>query len=327
VTAPLLDVSGLCVQAFAAGGWTAVVEDVGLRVEAGRIRGLIGESGCGKTMTALTLLGMEGYCGWRRTAGRALCGGRDLFAMDEPAWRAFRGTGAAMIFQEPLSALNPVLTAGRQAAEVMAAHGLASATQAKRRVLELFASTGIDDPAFAYDAYPFQLSGGMRQRVAIAMALAGEPRLLVADEPTTALDVTIQAQILRLLRRVVDARAMGLVLITHDLGVAAELCDEVTVMYAGEVVENADVFAFYDGPAHPYAAGLLASLPSRSPENGSFGGIEGSVPTPGNYPPGCRFAPRCPRADDICRATRPRLEQIAPGRFARCFYPLLGAST
>jgi oligopeptide/dipeptide ABC transporter ATP-binding protein len=317
--------AGLCVAVPAPDrpdGWLRVVEDVRLRVETGKVCGLIGESGCGKTMTALALLGLEGFQGWRRTGGRALFCGRDLFTQDAAAWRAFRGAGAAMIFQEPLSALNPVLACGPQAAEILTAHGLAGRAEAKARVLELFARTGLPDPDHAWSAYPFELSGGQRQRVMIAMALAGEPKLLVADEPTTALDVTIQAQILRLLRRAVDERAMGLVLITHDLGVAAQLCDVVVVMYAGEVVESADVFSFYAAPAHPYSAGLLASLPSRSRQG--FGGIEGAVPAPGNMPPGCRFAPRCDRAEAVCGGQRPDLGEIAPGRFVRCFFPLVG---
>ncbi|MBF0514780.1 MAG: ABC transporter ATP-binding protein, partial [Desulfovibrionaceae bacterium] len=280
MSAPLLDVAGLCVAVPAPGGWLPVVEDVGLRVTAGKVCGLIGESGCGKTMTALALLGMEGFQGWRRTGGRALFDGRDIFAQDAAAWRAFRGAGAAMIFQEPLSAPNPVLACGRQAAEVLTAHGLAGRARAKARVLELFERTGLPDPHFVWSAYPFELSGGQRQRVMIAMALAGGPKLLVADEPTTALDVTVQAQIVRLLRQTVDESAMGLALITHDLGVAAQLCDDIVVMYAGEVVESADVFSFYAAPAHPYCAGLLASLPSRGA--GGFGGIEGAVPAPGD---------------------------------------------
>jgi len=325
VNAPLLDMTGLCVSVPAPDrpdGWMSVVEDVGLRVEAGKVCGLIGESGCGKTMTALALLGLEGFQGWRRTGGRAFFCGRDIFNQDAAAWRDFRGAGAAMIFQEPLSALNPVLACGPQAAEILTAHGLAGRAEAKTRVLELFSQTGLTDAHFAWSAYPFELSGGQRQRVMIAMALAGEPKLLVADEPTTALDATIQAQILRLLRQAVDARAMGLVLITHDLGVAAQLCDVVVVMYAGLVVESAGVTSFYAGPAHPYAAGLLASLPANTASG--FGGIEGTVPAPGNMPPGCRFAPRCRRAGDVCRAQRPALMEIAPGRCVRCFFPLSG---
>jgi len=327
VSAPLLDMTGLCVAVPAPDrpdGWRTVVEDVGLRVDEGKVCGLIGESGCGKTMTALALLGLEGFQGWRRIGGRALVHGRDIFTQNAAAWRAFRGTGAAMIFQEPLSALNPVVACDRQAAEICIAHGLAGRAGAKARVLELFEQTGLPDPRFAWGAYPFELSGGQRQRVMIAMALAGDPKLLLADEPTTALDVTIQAQILRLLRRTVDARAMGLLLITHDLGVAAQLCDDIVVMYAGEVVESADVFSFYAAPAHPYSAGLLASLPSRasgSPADG-FGGIEGTVPAPGNMPPGCRFEPRCPRAGEVCRAKHPMLTEIAPCRPAHPDHPI-----
>jgi len=293
------------------------VDGIDLRLAAGETLALLGESGCGKSATALALLRLLPAAG-RIVAGEALFGGRDLLRLPESEMRAVRGGGMAMIFQEPATSLNPVLTVGRQMAEVLARHRALRGAAAQAAALELLAAGGIAHGARRLGEYPFQLSGGMKQRVMIAMALAGEPRLLIADEPTTALDVTIQAQILELLRRLQAERAMGMLLITHDLGVVAQMATRVGVMYAGEIVEEAPLAAFFSAPRHPYTQKLFAALPDLGRRGGLLQTIPGQVPSLSAMPGGCRFAARCEHAWELCRQQSPQWRQVAVDHRVRC---------
>ncbi|HRD91041.1 MAG TPA: ATP-binding cassette domain-containing protein, partial [Accumulibacter sp.] len=293
------------------------VDGIELRLAAGETLALLGESGCGKSATALALLRLLPAAG-RIVTGEVLFGGRDLMRLPESEMRAVRGGGMAMIFQEPATSLNPVLTVGRQLAEVLARHRALSGAAAQATALELLVAVGIADAPRRLGEYPFQLSGGMKQRVMIAMALAGEPRLLIADEPTTALDVTIQAQILELLRRLQAERAMGMLLITHDLGVVAQMATRVGVMYAGEIVEEAPRAAFFAAPRHPYAQKLFAALPDLARRGGQLQTIPGQVPSLSAMPAGCRFAARCEHAWELCRQQSPQWRQVAVNHRVRC---------
>ncbi|WP_300452639.1 ABC transporter ATP-binding protein [Accumulibacter sp.] len=303
----------------AAGALLPAVDGVDFEIAAGETLALLGESGCGKSATALALLRLLPAAG-RIVGGAVRFAGRDLLRLPEAAMRGVRGGGLAMIFQEPATSLNPVSTVGRQLAEVLACHlGLAGAA-ARERSLELLNAVGIADPARRLGEYPFQLSGGMKQRVMIAMALAGNPRLLIADEPTTALDVTIQAQILELLRRLQVERAMGMLLITHDLGVVAQMATRVGVMYAGEVVEQAPRNVFFGAPCHPYTRMLFAALPDLARRRGRLATIAGQPPRLSEMPGGCRFAARCPQVQEICRHQSPVWQQVADGHLVRCHF-------
>jgi peptide/nickel transport system ATP-binding protein len=293
------------------------VDGIDLRLAAGETLALLGESGCGKSATALALLRLLPAAG-RIVAGEVCFGGRDLLRLPESEMRAVRGGGMAMIFQEPATSLNPVLTVGRQLAEVLARHRALGGAAAQATALELLLAVGIADAPRRLGEYPFQLSGGMKQRVMIAMALAGEPRLLIADEPTTALDVTIQAQILELLRRLQAERAMGMLLITHDLGVVAQMATRVGVMYAGEIVEEAPRAAFFSAPRHPYTQKLFAALPDLARRGGQLQTIPGQVPSLSAMPAGCRFAARCEHAWDLCRQQSPQWRQVAVDHRVRC---------
>ncbi len=293
------------------------VDGVDLRLAAGETLALLGESGCGKSATALALLRLLPAAG-RIVAGEVLFGGRDLLRLPESEMRAVRGGGMAMIFQEPATSLNPVLTVGRQMAEVLARHRSLAGAAAQATALELLRAVGIADAQRRLGEYPFQLSGGMKQRVMIAMALAGDPRLLVADEPTTALDVTIQAQILELLRRLQVERAMGMLLITHDLGVVAQMATRIGVMYAGEIVEEAPRASFFSAPRHPYTQKLFAALPDLARRGGQLQTIPGQVPSLSAMPAGCRFAARCEYAWDRCRQQSPQWRQVAIDHRVRC---------
>ncbi len=295
----------------------AAVEGVGFDLAAGETLALLGESGCGKSATALSLLRLLPAAG-RILGGEVRFAGRDLLSLPESEMRAVRGGGMAMIFQEPATSLNPVLTVGRQIGEVLERHAGLTGEGARARALALLADVGIADPARRLDEYPFQLSGGMKQRVMIAMALAGNPRLLVADEPTTALDVTIQAQILELLGRLQAERGMGILLITHDLGVVARMATRVGVMYAGELVEEAPRAAFFAAPRHPYTQKLFAALPDLARRGGRLETIPGQVPPLAAMPSGCRFAARCPHAWQRCRDEAPAWHAPAPGHRVRC---------
>jgi peptide/nickel transport system ATP-binding protein len=295
----------------------AAVDGIDFDLRAGETLALLGESGCGKSASALSLLRLL------PAAGRILNGdirfdGRDLLHLPETEMRAVRGGGMAMIFQEPATSLNPVLTVGRQIGEVLERHMGLAGDAARTRCVELLTAVGIADPQRRLDEYPFQLSGGMKQRVMIAVALAGNPRLLVADEPTTALDVTIQAQILELLRRLQAERGMGMLLITHDLGVVAQMAQRIAVMYAGQIVEEAPREAFFGAPRHPYTVKLFAALPDLARRGGRLETISGQVPALSAMPAGCRFAERCPHAWERCRVEAPALHEAEAGHRVRC---------
>ncbi|MCP4545875.1 MAG: ABC transporter ATP-binding protein [bacterium] len=293
-----------------------VVDDLAFTIERGETLCLVGESGCGKTITALSLLKLPPR-GARIVAGEMIFRGRDLTGMSEKEMRDIRGGEIAMIFQEPMTSLNPLLRVGDQVGESLRRHRRMSGAAARSAVLDLFAEVGIPDPAQRLNSFPHELSGGLRQRVMIAMALACGPALLIADEPTTALDVTIQAQILRRLTHLRTSRNLAILLITHDLGVVAEVGSRVLVMYAGQVVESASVPDLFDTPLHPYTRGLLASLPRVDRDVGRLTGIPGTVPQPGAVPSGCRFRPRCTEAGPGCDATQ-HLAGVGDGRAVRC---------
>jgi len=293
------------------------VDDVSFEIHPGETLGLVGESGSGKSVTALSIMRLVQPPG-RIAAGRILFKGRDLLALDEPAMRAVRGAEISLIFQEPMTALNPVFRVGDQIAEALVVHGRASRREAREKAIELLGAVRIPDPAARVRDYPHQLSGGMRQRVLIAIALACQPSLVIADEPTTALDVTIQAQILDLLREMKAAFHLSLLLITHDLGVVAETADRVAVMYAGRIVETGPVRAVFHQPAHPYTRGLLASKPG-----GALGkrlrAIEGSVAPLGAVPPGLPFNSRCPDRFEPCTSAPPPDYPAGAGQTAKCY--------
>ena len=317
---PLLEVTNLNIFFPQHGGPALVpVDDVSFTVSSGELVALVGESGCGKTLTGLALPRLLPR-GAEIGAGSAIrFRGTDLTALSEPELRAYRGRRIAMVFQDPMTSLNPVMRVGAQIAEAIHAHRKVSRRDARDRVLALLVEVGIADPASRIDAYPHQLSGGMRQRVLIAMALAAEPDLLVADEPTTALDVTIQAQILELLDHLRTARGLAVLLITHDLGIVAGRADRVLVMYAGRIVESAATAQLFAHPAHPYTRGLFASIPRLNATTTRLTPIGGSVPRPDEWPAGCRFHPRCPVVIPRCRTERPPLEAKGPGQLAACW--------
>jgi peptide/nickel transport system ATP-binding protein len=315
----LLVVEGLQVTFHGdAGRTTYAVAGLDLALGEGRTLGLVGESGCGKSVTALTVMGLLPKA-TAEVEGRISFDGIDLLAIPDSELRDLRGNRMAMIFQEPMTSLNPSYTIGEQIIEALERHRGLNRKQARERAIELLRRVGIPSPERRIDDYPHKLSGGMRQRAMIAMALACEPKLLIADEPTTALDVTIQAQILDLLRELKAGSLSTIVLITHDLGVVAEVCDEVAVMYAGEIVERASVDALFAQPEHPYTIGLLGSIPRLDHRTDRLAAIEGLVPSMSELPPGCRFAPRCPFASERCHHERPPIVQIDAGHWSRCF--------
>ena len=314
---PMLEVCGLCTGIGTQG--PEILSDVGLTLVNGEVLGVVGESGSGKSMLALSIMGLLPPPVVVR-AGQVLLQGEDLLAMAGPRMRALRGKDIAMIFQEPMTSLNPVMRVGEQIGEVLRWHLEMRGPAARAEGISLLRRVEMPDPERQIDAYPHELSGGMRQRVMIAMALAGRPRLLIADEPTTALDVTIQAQILELVRKIQRDAGMSVLLITHDLGVIAEMCDRVAVMYAGRVVESGSVLDIFDRPSHPYTRGLLASRPKISAGDGWLSTIEGTVPAVGQLPPGCSFAPRCPLARDACRVV-PRLRTLGETHQVACVVP------
>jgi len=319
--APLLDVRDLVTRFATESGELRAVDGVSFAMRAGTTLGVVGESGSGKSVTALSILRLVRDPPGRVVAGKVHFRGRDLLALSEREMQKVRGAEIAMIFQEPMTSLNPVMTTGAQVAESLVIHRGKSKKEALAEAAELYRLVGIADPQRRIHDYPHQMSGGMRQRVMIAMALACRPALVIADEPTTALDVTIQAQILELLARLRRELGMAMLLITHDLGVVAETCDEVVVMYAGHVVEQAPARALFARPRHPYTAGLIRS---RKPKGDSrqLEAIPGIVPRLDQLPKGCRFADRCDRVQQKCRDEMPQLDVIEPGRLVRCFFPV-----
>ena len=323
--APLLDVGDLSTRIEVAAGTVRAVERVSFRVEAGETLALLGESGCGKSITALSLMRLLPDTG-RIVAGSVRLGGRELLGLPEAEMRSVRGGEMAMIFQEPATSLNPVLTVGVQIGEVLSRHAGLRGEAARRRSRELLEAVGIPDPDRRLGEFPFQLSGGMKQRVMIATALAGEPRLLIADEPTTALDVTIQAQVLDLLAALQESRGMAMLLITHDLGVVARMAHRVGVMYAGELIETAPRGAFFAAPLHPYSRKLFAALPAASRRGGALETIPGSVPPLTREFAGCRFADRCAFAWERCRLEVPVWSGHGEGRAVRCHLYDAGAA-
>jgi oligopeptide/dipeptide ABC transporter ATP-binding protein len=317
--APLLDVRDLRAHLRTPEGLVRAVDGVSFALAAGRTLGLVGESGCGKSVTALSILGLVPRPPAEVIDGAILFDGADLLRLEPAALRDLRGDRIAMVFQEPMTSLNPAYTIGDQIMEAILRHDPVGRSAARQRTVELIRRVGIPAPEQRIDDYPHKLSGGMRQRAMIAMALACRPQLLIADEPTTALDVTIQAQILDLLRDLRRDLGMALILITHDLGVVAELCDDVLVMYAGKIVERASAEALFATPQHPYTIGLLGSLPSGDDRAATLAAIEGTPPNPIALPTGCRFHPRCPFVEPRCREAEPPLAEVAPGQAAACW--------
>ena len=316
MTEPLLSVRGLT-TVFDVGTTPLIaVNDVSFDIRKGETLGLVGESGSGKSVTAFSLMRLVQPPG-RIAAGTVLFQGRDLLTLSESEMCAVRGAGIGLVFQEPMAALNPVMRVGKQIGEALVVHRMATSREARGRAIELLRAVKIVDPERRIDDYPHQLSGGMRQRVMLAVALACRPPLVIADEPTTALDVTVQAQILDLLREMKRTFDLSLLLITHDLGVIAEVADRVAVMYAGRIVEEGPVRAIFREPAHPYTRGLLASIP-RGAAGGRLTAIDGTVPNLGSLPPGCAFAPRCTSRLDACDRAVPPDVQVAAGHRARC---------
>jgi peptide/nickel transport system ATP-binding protein len=308
---------------FTRAGVVRAVDGVSFEVGAGEVLGLVGESGCGKTVTGFSILGLVDPPG-RIVEGRIEFEGRDLVGLDETAMRRVRGGQIAMVFQDPMMTLNPVLRVDTQMVEAVRAHQDVSAAEALEQARATLARVGIASPESRLKAYPHQFSGGMRQRVAIAIALLNRPRLIIADEPTTALDVTIQAQILFEAQKLCRESGTALIWITHDLTVVAGLADRICVMYAGRIVEQGPVDAVLDRPLHPYTHGLIGSVPSRNRRGQPLAQIPGMAPALINLPPGCTFRARCSRADGAC-SEEPALAQVSPGRLVRCVHPMTGA--
>jgi len=315
----LLEVRGLRTHFHTDRGLFRAVDGIDFSVGRGRTVGLVGESGCGKSVTSLSVMGLVASPPGQVEADAILFEGRDVLGLSADERRRLRGGKMSMIFQEPMTSLNPVHTIGQQIVEAILAHTQLSPQAAKARAVEMLELVRIPSAKQRVDDYPHLLSGGMRQRVMIAMALSCEPALLIADEPTTALDVTIQAQILDLLQDLQRRLGMAMLIITHDLGVIAEIADEVVVMYAGKIVESAPVDALFADPQHPYTIGLLGSIPRIEVDRERLSTIEGSVPSPNNQPKGCRFAPRCPFADARCHAEPPPLRDLGPEHRVACW--------
>jgi peptide/nickel transport system ATP-binding protein len=300
-------------------GEVRAVDGVDLRVERGTTLGIVGESGCGKSVTALSIMGLIPQPPGRIAGGEVLFEGEDLLKAPAQRLRDLRGDQLSMIFQEPMTSLNPAFPVGEQIAEALLRHRTITKTEARNQTIEMLRRVRIPSPERRADDYPHQLSGGMRQRVMIAMALACNPKLLIADEPTTALDVTIQAQILELMRALRAELGTSIILITHDLGVIAELADEVIVMYAGKVIERCAVARLFADPQHPYTVGLLGSIPQLHLDQERLSAIEGFVPDAAAMPAGCRFHPRCPFVVEKCRAEIPPLVEIKKGHYTACW--------
>ncbi len=318
----MLEVRGLKTYFFTEAGVVKAVDGVDFYIDRGEVLGLVGESGCGKSVTSFSIMRLVGVPG-RIVDGQILFDGQDLVQLSEAEMTRIRGNRISMIFQQPTSCLNPVFRVGDQLSEVLEIHQGLGKKVGRARAIELLKLVGIPEPEKRVDAYPHELSGGMAQRVMIAMALACLPELLIADEPTTALDVTIQAQILDLLRRLQSEMGTAIILITHDLGIVAEMCQRVAVMYAGRIVEQADVVTIFEQPQHPYTIGLLNSVPVLGVVKDRLDVIPGNVPNLVNLPPGCQFAPRCRARIEhgltICTEQEPELKPVAPGHTVRCW--------
>jgi peptide/nickel transport system ATP-binding protein len=314
----MLEVKGLKTSFFTKRGVIPAVDDVSFAVKRGKILGIVGESGCGKSMTALSLMGLVPVPPGKIVDGSIVLDGKNLLKLTEKEMAEIRGNEMSMIFQEPMTSLNPVYTVGKQVMEALILHQHLNKDQAKEKALEMFTLVGIPDPKKRLGTYPHQLSGGLRQRVMIAMALSCRPKLLIADEPTTALDMTVQAQILKLMKNLQQELHSAIVLITHDLGVVAEVCDEVVIMYAGKIVEQANVFELFDHCLHPYTTGLLKSLPSLQGNSQRLYSIPGMVPNLLQMPKGCKFYPRCQDASPCCAEQEPDLFEVSHGHFVRC---------
>lgn len=316
---PILEVNQLKVNFQKEQEDVTVVNGVSFAVYEGETLGVVGESGCGKSITSLSIMRLIPNPPGRIASGQILYNGRDLAGLTDEQMREVRGNEISMIFQEPMTSLNPVFTIGKQIDEIIRLHTNASKSEAKERSIEMLKRVGISRAEQIYQSYPFELSGGMRQRVMIAIGKVCQPKLLIADEPTTALDVTIQLQILDLMRKLQSKEKTSIMLITHDLGVVAEMCDRVIVMYSGEIVEEADVDTLFHNPKHPYTIGLLQSIPSSEEKKSRLYSIKGQVPPAGTITRGCRFAERCEHAYDRCWEEDPKLIQIDENHACRCW--------
>lgn len=316
----ILEVKNLTTSFKTERGMMNAVQGVSFHVDKGEILGLVGESGCGKSVTSQSIMRLYDEKRLARYQGEILFDGVDLLTLPEKKMQAVRGKDIAMVFQDSLSSLNPVFTCGNQIMEALMIHQKLSKREARSRAIEMLRLVGIPSPETRVDQYPHELSGGMRQRVMIACALSCHPKLLIADEPTTALDVTIQAQIMELIVELNQKLNMGVILITHDLSVVAETCSRVAVMYLGQIVEEADVFSLFQNPQHPYTKGLLRSIPKMNGERRErLFIIEGSVPLLSQIPQGCRFCPRCPFAEEGCSKAMPELQSVSSTQKVRCF--------
>lgn len=316
---PILEVKGLKTHFFTKRGVSKAVDGIDFVLHKGETLGIVGESGCGKSMTSLSILRLIPSPPGKITEGSILFKGKDLVTMSDHEIRKIRGNEISMIFQEPMTSLNPVISVGEQIAEALRLHKNLNKKAAWEKAVEMLKFVGIPSPEKRARQEPFQLSGGMRQRVMIAMALACSPEILIADEPTTALDVTIQAQILELIKDLQTKLGMGVIMITHDLGVVAETCDKVAVMYAGNIVEYSSTEQIFKDPKHPYTKGLIQSLPKIYEDQEELSTIEGSIPSPFNLPKGCRFASRCPFQEPICNERQPELHMQEDGVKVRCW--------
>ena len=315
----LLEVKNLTAEILGHKNNLKVVDNISFSVKAGEIIGLVGESGCGKTVTSLSIMGLIKFSNGQVSGGQVLMHGRDLLSCSEEELRVARGKEISMIFQEPMMALNPVLRIETQMLESLMLHVDISKNEAQKKILRILSNVGIPNPEVTAYCFPHQLSGGMCQRVMIAMAMSCNPHLLIADEPTTALDVTIQAQILELMRDIRNKFNTGIILITHDLGIVAEMCNRVLVMYAGRIVEEASVEELFESPKHPYTQGLMASVPVLGSGIRSLPYIDGNVPDISNLPSGCKFSPSCKYAFDKCRTEEPVLINLGIDRKYRCW--------
>lgn len=314
----VLDIRNLKSHFFTAKGEVPAVDGVTIQVPPGKIIGIVGESGCGKSMTAMSVMGLLRYPG-RVVEGSITLDGRDITHLSPRELAKVRGNEISMIFQEPMTSLNPVYPVGRQVREAILQHQKISKEEARKRVLEIFQAVGIPEPEKRYNTYPHQLSGGLRQRVMIGMAMVCRPKVMIADEPTTALDVTIEAQILQLMKKLCREQGTSIILITHNMGVVAEICDYVYVMYAGKVMEQAETFELFEHTEHPYTAGLLKSIPRLDEKVDRLYTIEGVVPNLLHLPAGCNFCTRCKEASERCFMEKPCLYQTRDGHGVRCF--------